>query len=318
MLSETPTAPSRWSWLRSQGLGVCCGLATTVLLAVGSIVVSATRDGASADVQLDDVRVFFERPSVVHLWFYLLLPVLALYGINTALATWHSVTTKWRNGVRQLQAYAPALIHVAFLVALLAHLVGGLGGRQDGLLIDTGWGPLPDGRQARLTAFDVEPLPDGRPKQMHARIELSSASGEIESANLAFNQPLSSGWGSCLVLLQRPVPRPGPATFAVGDEQCELRIGESCELAGRAVRLVQLRDTGAHGTLAQVVAAGQPVWLMQGLTQPFDSDWSLTLRRVESGVGVIVTWRTAPGNPWALAAALLLVAGVALMWRRLV
>ena len=318
MRSDTVEPTSRWSWLRSQGLGVCCGLATTLLLAVGSVVLAATRDGASAAVQLDDIRAFFVQPSWAHVWLYLLLPTLALYGINTLLATWHSVCWKWRNGVRQVQAYAASLIHVAFLVALVAHLVGGLAGGQGGMLLDESWRPLPDGRQARLLSVDVERLPDGMPKTMRARLELQAVAGGVETATVGFNEPLSRGFGSQLMLFQRPVPRPGVAWLAAADERCKLRAGESCRLAGREVQLVSLRPTGAHGVLAELALGGQQVLLMRGLAQPLTAEVSLTLERVEPGIGVLVTWRVAPGNPWALASALLLAAGVVLMWRRLV
>ncbi len=42
---------SRWSWLSSQGLGVLCGQATVLLLAVDSIVLAATRDGISVSCE---------------------------------------------------------------------------------------------------------------------------------------------------------------------------------------------------------------------------------------------------------------------------
>jgi hypothetical protein len=124
--ASTPV-PSRWEWLFSQGLGVLCGQATVLLLAVGSIVLSATRDGASAMIAMDDIRGFFAPTSPVHFWFYLLIPVLGLYGLNTLLATCRSVLRKWRAGARFAQAYAPSVIHLAFLFSLVAHLIGGLG-----------------------------------------------------------------------------------------------------------------------------------------------------------------------------------------------
>jgi hypothetical protein len=88
------------AWLFSQGLGVLCGQATVLLLAIGSVVLTATREGASASIEMDDVRAFFDPPSVVHLWFYLLVTVLAVYALNTTLATCQNMARKWRAGVR--------------------------------------------------------------------------------------------------------------------------------------------------------------------------------------------------------------------------
>ncbi|MHB8876666.1 MAG: hypothetical protein ACYC8T_23470, partial [Myxococcaceae bacterium] len=137
--------------LRSQGLGLLCGQATVVLLGVGSVVLAATRDGASARVGLDDLTAFFRFPSVAHLWLYLLVPVLGLYALNTALCTWDSVLAKWRRGVRELSPYAPVVMHLGFLLALVAHGVGGLWNRErEPAVLGTGWTSLPGGEQARL------------------------------------------------------------------------------------------------------------------------------------------------------------------------
>src|SRR5690242_5991067 len=106
--------------LRSQGLGIACGLATVALLVVGSFVLDRTRDGASAGIAMDDLRPFLERPSIAHAWMYALAPVLALYALNTLLATWDSVVRKVRGGVRSFSAYGPAVVHVGFVLALAA------------------------------------------------------------------------------------------------------------------------------------------------------------------------------------------------------
>jgi len=308
---------SRWAWLRSQGLGICCGLATTLLLAVGSFVIAATRGGASAGVRLDDIRVFFRSPSPAHLWLYLLLPVLGLYGLNTALATWHSVTAKWRSGFRDPQTYAAAFLHVAFLVALFAHLVGGVAGEDRGLLLDGSWRALPDGREARVLSVDVERLPDGMPRTMRATVELRSADGPVDEAVIGFNEPLSGRLGADLLLFQRPVAVP-VAVLAAAGERCSLRPGERCRLGGRDVRLADLRDSGAHGMLAQVVSGERTAWLARDMAQTFTDGFTVSLVKVERQAGAVFTWRRAPGNPWALLATVFIVFGVGLMWRRFV
>jgi hypothetical protein len=304
--------------LRSQGLGVCCGLASTLLLAVGSFVIAATRGGASAALRLDEVLPFFDPPSPAHLWFYLLLPVLALYGLNTALATWHSVSIKWRSGFRKPWAYAAALIHIGFLLALLAHLVGGIGGREARLLLHGDWSEIPDGRQVRVTSVDVDVLPGGMPKTVRVEVEVRRRDGSVESGVMGYNEPLSDRFGSNLVLFQRPVSIPVEAVLATGDERCTLARGGRCRLGGREIHLVDLRDSGAHGMLARVIVAGRDGWIPAGVPQTLGPGLVFTLTHVERQTGALVTWRRAPGNPWALAAALFLVVGVALMWRRFV
>ena len=285
-----------WTWLRSQGLGVFCGLATTWLLAIGSFVIAATRTGPSARLRLDEVLPFFDPPSLVHLWFYVLLPVLGLYGINTALATWHSVSIKWRNGFRQPWAYAAAFIHVAFLLALLAHLFGGVGGKEQQLLLHGGWSELPDGREARVMAVDVEQLPGGMPKTVRATVEIRTGRNVVETRVLGYNEPLSDGLGASLVLLQRPVSLPVAAVLSGGGERCTLPLGGRCRLGAFDVHLADMRDSGAHGVLARVIAAGHDGWIALGAPQPFARGFLLALTHVERQPGAVVTWRRAPGS----------------------
>jgi hypothetical protein len=237
----------RWGWLRSQGLGLACGLSTAGLLAIGSVVLAATRDGASAGIHMDDLRAFFEPPRAVHLWLYLLVPVCALYALNTVLATWDTVVRKWRAGARAPGAYAASVVHVGFLLALVAHAAGGLWGRDGGgVVVSRAWQPVPGFGEVRLVSLDVDSLPGGMPRAARARLEVRDGSGGIREEEVGYNAPLSGGAGARLALLSD---------------------------------LGRLRATGEPAILLRV--------------------------------------REAPGNPWALAAALVMAAGVALLWRKL-
>jgi hypothetical protein len=191
--------------LRSQGLGVLVGQAVVLLLAVGSLVISATRGGASKDVALDDLAVFFRVPSWTHAWLYLLVVAFGLYGVNTALATWHAAARRVRAGIRRPAAYAATVVHVGFLVALLAHLVGGFGGAERGVVL-LGPGPtdLGDGRSARLVSLAIDRLPNRAVKEVRARVEGTGPDGPF-AAVVGYNRPLSFGLGSDLYLLLQPL-----------------------------------------------------------------------------------------------------------------
>jgi hypothetical protein len=313
--AEMHATRGRWTWLRSQGLGVCCGLATVLLLAVGSVVISATRDGASAGLQLDDVRIFFDEPSLTHLWFYTLIPVMTLYALNVTLATWHSVTGRWRVGIRNPQAYAAAIIHVAFLLTLVAHLVGGVGGREAAAVIGSNWTELATGEEARLTSLEMDRLPNGMPRAIRAAIETRSPGGNATSEVLGYNEPLSRGFGADLVLLQQPVAI-STATLISGEDRCTVAPGGNCTLSGRVIELADLRVTEPHGAMANVQVGDRSGWIFPGETVAVDAGPPLTLVEVGQEAAVAVRLRHAPGNPWALLAAVLLAVGVLLMWRR--
>ncbi|MBI5070334.1 MAG: hypothetical protein HZB56_19020 [Deltaproteobacteria bacterium] len=320
-------SPERRDWgalLRSQGLGLVCGFATVLLLAVGSFVLAATRDGASRAIGMDDLRGFFAPPSWTHLWFYLLVPVLGLYGLNTTLATWHSVSRKIRAGVTAPARYAPALLHVSFLLAMLAHGVGGLWGAERGeaVLPEGSWQRLPGGPEARLRSLAVDRLPGGMPREVRAAVELRDGAGRVEEVLVGYNQPISSGLGAELHLLgdmgQAPV-----AELSLGGERCAAVPGAACTLGGAEVRIASAVEAGRMGQQAmaqvQVVRAGaaaQPLWLIEGREAALADGRPVRLEGVVVRPAILVRSRSAPGNPWAFFSALVILGGVALLWRR--
>jgi hypothetical protein len=238
------------AWLRSQGLGLVCGFGTVLLLAVGSFVLVATRDGASAGVHVDDLRAFFAPPAGAHAWLYALGALALLYGLNTLLATWESVVRRWRAGVRAPTAYAAAIIHVGFLVAMAGHALGGFTSEEyDPVVVTERWTELPLFGEARLVSLEADAMPNGMPRSARATLAVRGADGAVRREVVDYNQPLSEGFGARLALLSDfgEVPVPG---------------------------------LGVRPAL---------------LLRP----------------------RRAPANPWALASAFLVGAGVILLWRRL-
>jgi hypothetical protein len=321
-------SPDRRAWgalLRSQGLGLCCGLGTVALLAVGSFALAFTRDGASAGIAMDDLRGFFARPSWIHSWLYLLVGLFGLYALNTTLATWHSVAGKLRAGVTAPARYAPALLHLSFLLALLAHAAGGLFGEEQGQSVvvrSDGWQPLPDRREARLLALEVDRLPNGMPKEVRADVELRAADGALERARVGYNQPISSGLGSQLHLLA-DTGQVTVARLALAGSSCAAPAGGSCRVGDVELHLLGSAEAGRAGPLplAQVRvgragAAPATLLLTLGREVPLGDGRPLRLDGLEPRDAILLRSRSAPGNPWALGSALLLGLGVALLWRR--
>jgi hypothetical protein len=291
------------------------------LLAVGSVVMAATRDGASAGLGLDDLTGFFTRPTLAHLWLYALVPVAALYALNTLLATWETVTSRWRAGQRAPRAYAAAVMHLAFLVALLAHLAGGFFSVEGGVhLVSEGWQPLPGFGEARLVSLVVDELPNGMPRAARAAVELRDGAGRVEAAEIGYNQPLSRGLGSRLALLS-DLGRVPVARLASGEETCALSQEQGCLLGGERIEVAAFAEP--RGQLLALVRrsrpGGQPEvrWLAPGELLALRSGRPLQLLGVAVVPGVALRVRETPGHPVALLAAMLLAVGVAMMWRRL-
>jgi hypothetical protein len=315
--------PDRWGWLRSQGLGLVCGFGTVLLLAVGSVVMVVTREGASAGIGLDDLTAFFERPSAAHLWLYLLFPLAGLYALNTTLATIDNVRRRWRAGQRAPAAYAIAVVHAGFLLALVAHGVGGFRSEErGGAVITSGWQPLPGFGEVRLASLDVDTRPGGMPKAVRAVVERRGPDGGLERATVGYNQPLSSGWGARLALLQE-FGRAPVARLSSGQAGCTLAEGQRCLLGGEPVELVRLGGAPGPGGAALLRASGpggavEDRWVASGALLPLRGGRPLSLDAVDEEPAVLLRVRETPGVPWALLSAVALAAGTALMWRRLV
>jgi hypothetical protein len=324
MPSDSPPAGPGlpWRWLRSQGLGLCCGFGTVVLLAVGSVVMVRTRDGASAGIGLDDLTGFFTRPSPAHLWLYLLFPLAALYAANTTLATLDNVGRRWRAGQRSPAAYAIAVVHLGFLLALVAHGVGGLWSEERGeVLLTSGWQPVPGFGEVRLTSLEVDELPGGMPKEVRGAVERRRPDGAVEASVVGYNRPLFDGWGARLALLQQ-VGRAPVARLSSGEERCVLAEGQRCRVGGEVVQLIRLAGMpGVAGSalLRASAPGGTPVdrWLNTGDVVPLRTGRPLSFDELVDEPAVLLRVRETPGTPWALAAAVLLAVGTALMWRRL-
>lgn len=319
-----PVRPARWAWLRSQGLGLACGFGTVLLLAIGSVVMARTREGASAGIGLDDLTGFFTRPSPAHLWLYLLFPLAALYALNTTLATWDNVRRRWQAGQRAPSAYAIAVIHAAFLLGLAAHGVGGFWSEERGTaLLVSDWQPLPAFGLARLAAFEAETLPGGMPREVRATVEWTGPDGRLRREVVGYNQPLSAGLGARLALLQ-DFGRVPVAHLVMGDARCAVTEGQRCSLGDEVVE-VRGFSAGPDGAVAGVLvrkasATGTPMdrWLRPGQAVALRNGMQLEVERLAEEPAVALRVRETPGVPWALAAAVVLALGTVLMWRRLV
>jgi len=295
-----------------------------MLLAIGSVVVAATREGASAAISMDDMRGFFDAPSVVHLWFYLLVAVLTLYALNTTLATCQNVAKKWRAGIRTPRFYAPAVIHVAFLIGLLAHGVGGVGGEElDQLMVRPGWTQLGDGREARVTGLNVDPNPDGSVKQVRANVEIRDAEGSSSETVVYHNGPLPRGLGSELMLLVRPQSVPA-LRLARGADRCDVEVAGVCEFGDVRAELLYLHPPLQAGQAAfaqlrvQSAGGGDPEVfpLTPGRSKRLSDGSLLSVESLEARPAILLRHRRAPGNPLALLASLLLGLGLLMLWRR--
>lgn len=318
-MPSEPVDEGRFAWLRSQGLGLLCGQATVLLLAIGSVVIARTRDGASAALKLDELRPFFDEPNVAHLWLYLLVPVMGLFALNTVLATWHSVVRKWRSGMRSPFFYGAAVFHVAFLVSLLAHGVNGLWAEERGVVLLTdGWSPLGDGTEARLLGVDLTMGVGGMPRKVQGHVEVRGPGG-VETAEVGYNEPLWSD-GSTVHLLANWSRQTLAATISDGEATCVAVSGGECALGELRLAVLAIHQSGHWGNAPTAIVetlddARQRAFLMPGRFEPV-AGRRLLLQEVAPSPFMALRTRYAPGVPWAMASAALMGLGVVLLGRR--
>ena len=79
--------------LKSTKLGIVVGFATAGLLMIGSLQMNFY-PASYAGLAGEDIRFFFDKPSLAHWWFYLLFLGLGIYGINAFLCTLDSVLVR--------------------------------------------------------------------------------------------------------------------------------------------------------------------------------------------------------------------------------
>lgn len=305
--------------LASQGLGVVLGQVTVLLLALGSMVIAVTRDGASRALRLDEIKPFFAEPSLWHSWFYLLLPVLALYALNTILCTWSATLRKWRHGQRSIWHHGAALMHVGFLLTLVAHLIGGWGSHSGRpLRVGSQWVDLDSERRLRLK--DVQPSfhPNGQLKQAQAIFEEQRA-GKIADRVVAYNQPLSRDWGAELHLLSG-LDQALVAELSQGGQHCGATVGEVCRLGRRRLLLRRVFSGGHWGERPLLVVdqlpEGPRLMLILGEPSAVAGEAPLVLNRLASQRVALLMPRYAPGNPVALFGALTMILGIIFLGRR--
>ena len=141
---------------------------------------------------------------------------------------------------------------------------------------------------------------------------------------VGYNEPVSSGWGADLLLLLRAAGEPTGVRLTAGVAECTLEgPGDACSLVGRSIRLVRVQEGGHWGRKAvaflQIEGKGepQPFFLWAGGSKVLSENGAaVRLEEFRAVPVVMLRSRHAPGNPWALVAAVLLGLGLLAMGRR--
>jgi hypothetical protein len=135
--------------------------------------------------------------------------------------------------------YGASLIHVGFLITMVAHLVGGFGSRMDGpISIADKWTKSGD-IEMKVTNLETTSYPNGMPKIIKVSMKVRK-DGKETDAILGYNQPITFNCGTTEILLRDYGTVPLGVTLKVDDTLHELKIYDTINVNGAKVMLADL------------------------------------------------------------------------------
>ncbi len=309
--------------LRSKKLGILAGFSATGLLIFGSLVMNFAPERYQG-LQGEDINFFFEHLSLINGWFYLLFAALVVYGINAFFCTLDSTLVRLRAGVKDITLYGGSLVHLAFMVTLVAHLVGGLYASQARPVTITEKPIEYGGVELSVAEIETTTFPNGMLKEVRATIKVRRGEEEFERI-LGYNQPVLLDLGSKEFLLKQYGSSPKEVILEVNGREQGLAVRQEFMLGGSRVVVaglimpprvetpvvVLVTDPGVQDAQQHFVRMGRPD------AQPINGA-QVRLRDVKMSNTVVVDLKENPGVPLALGVTLLFSIGVVMVIFRLV
>lgn len=220
--------------LRSKKLGILAGFSATGLLIFGSLVMNFAPERYQG-LQGEDINFFFEHVSLINGWFYLLFAAIVVYGLNAFFCTLDSTLVRLRAGVKDITLYGGSVVHLAFMVTLVAHLVGGLYSSHARPITITEKPVEYGGVELSVAKIETTTFPNGMLKEVRATIKVRRGDEEFERI-LGYNQPVLLDLGSKEFLLKQYGSSPKEVILEVDGREQELAVRQEFILGGsRAV-----------------------------------------------------------------------------------
>lgn len=163
-----------YQFLTSLDLAIWLIATVMLFLGVGSFV---SREGSAInDLPL---LVWLTRvPPSETWWLWITVAMLALLAINTVLCSIESLRSKWQRGSFLIRI-APQVMHLGFLLIVLAHLISAYGSfKEGGSLPEGGSFTFPDGSRLELARIDLRMGAMGMPLDFSGTLRHFMPSGE--------------------------------------------------------------------------------------------------------------------------------------------
>ena len=227
-----------YDFLKSQKTGIIVGFAVTGLLIIGSLIMNycpESYEGLSGE----DITFFFNEPKLIHTWFYLMFVAFAMYGICIFICTLDSIIRKVKARSKKVALYGASIVHIGFLVTLVAHLVGGIwseSGRP--ITIADTWVQAGE-YELKVTGLNSTTYPNGMPRKITARMKIRKDGREYDDT-LGYNNPVLVDSGTKQFLLRNYGNMPNAIIMNIDGETVTLNVKDVIEINGTDVLIANL------------------------------------------------------------------------------
>jgi hypothetical protein len=227
-----------YDFFKSQKTGIIVGFAVTGLLIIGSLIMNycpESYEGLSGE----DITFFFKEPKLIHTWFYLMFVAFAMYGICIFICTLDSILRKVRARSKKVALYGASIVHIGFLVTLVAHLVGGIwseSGRP--ITIADTWVQAGE-YELKVTGLDTTTYPNGMPRKITAQMKIRKDGKEYDDT-LGYNNPVLLDCGTKQFLLRNYGNMPNSIVMNIDGETVTLSVKDVIDINGTDVLIANL------------------------------------------------------------------------------
>ena len=223
---------------KSQKLGIIVGFTVTGLLIIGSLVMNF-QPQQYIGLSGEDISFFFSHKKPIHTWFYLLFIACAIYGINAFLCTLDSIIRKAKAGIRKIPLYGASIVHIGFVMTLVAHLIGGLYSSTEPPVSVAGeWTDL-GSVEMKVTDLKTSSYPNGMPKIIEASVAVRKDGIEF-SDTLGYNNPVLLEHGILEILMRDYGWIASSVVLKVDGRICTINVNDTFTANGVQVRVADL------------------------------------------------------------------------------
>lgn len=223
---------------KSQKLGIIIGFSVTGLLIIGSLIMNF-QPRQYAGLSGEDISFFFNNKKPIHLWFYLLFFACIIYGINTFLCTLDSIIKKIKGGTRKIPLYGASIVHIGFVITLVAHLIGGLySSTEPPVSVADEWTDL-GGVEIKVTDLKTSSYPNGMPKKIEAFVTVRKDGTEFTDT-LGYNNPVLLHHGISEILMRDYGWIASSVVLQVNDRTCNRKINETFSVNNTRIHVADL------------------------------------------------------------------------------